>query len=115
MLTDTALLKTNTASCGQSRFREFRVAHACFSNFRGKLGLQSLNLPGQVPNTEEAACVDRAALIHVISTHVRQARCREIDSRAGHHPMLDSNVFEMMILNLGCGFNFDHSPALVFA
>ena len=46
---------------------------------------------------------------------MRQARCREIDSRAGHHPVLDRNVFEMMILNLGCGFNFDQSPALVFA
>jgi hypothetical protein len=46
---------------------------------------------------------------------MRQARRREIDSRAGHHPVLDRNVVEMMILNLGCGFNFDQSPALVFA
>ena len=29
--------------------------------------------------------------------------------------MLDRNVFEMMILNVGRGFNFDQSPALVFA
>ena len=70
---------------------------------------------GQVPNPEEAACVDGATLIHVISTHMRQARCREIDSRAGHHPVLYRNVFEMLILNVGCGFNFDQSPALVFA
>ena len=29
--------------------------------------------------------------------------------------MLDRNVVEMMILNVGCGFNLDQPPALVFA
>ena len=53
---------------------------------------------GQVPNPEGAACVDSAALITVISTHMRQRRCREIDSRAGHHPVLYRNVFEKMVL-----------------
>jgi hypothetical protein len=64
-----------------------------------KLWLQFLNLPGQVPDLEKAMRVDSAGLIHVISTHVRQARCREIDSRAGHHTVLYRNVFEMIVLN----------------
>jgi hypothetical protein len=42
---------------------------------------------------------------------MRQARCREIDSRAGHHPVLDRNVFEMMILYVGRGFHFDEPPS----
>jgi len=56
-----------------------------------------------------------STIVSIFPVHMRQARCREIDSRAGQHPVLDCNVFEMMILNLGCGFNFDQSPALVFA
>ena len=70
-------------------------------------------MPRQVPNLEEAACVDRAALIHVISTHVRQARCREIDSRAGHHPVLDRNVFEMVVFDIRARFDLDEPPASV--
>jgi hypothetical protein len=29
--------------------------------------------------------------------------------------VLDRHVFEVVILDLGCGFNFDQSPAFVFA
>ncbi len=80
-----------------------------------KLGLQSLNSPGQIPNPEEVMRIYGFAVVNVFPVHMREARCREIYSRAGHDPVLDRNVFEMMILNLGCGFDFDQSPALVFA
>jgi hypothetical protein len=80
-----------------------------------KLGLESLNLPGQVPDPEEAMCVYVSTIVNVFPVHMRQTRCRDIDSRTGDYPVLDRNVFEMMILNLGCGFNFDQSPTLVFA
>jgi hypothetical protein len=84
-----------------------------WAQLKRKLGLQSLNLPGQVPNPEEAACVDRAALIHVISTHVRQARCREIDSRTGHHAMLDRNVADMVVSNIRGRFDLNEPPSTV--
>src|ERR1700686_451879 len=80
-----------------------------------KLRLHALDSSGEVPDPEEAMCVYGSTIVNVFPAHMRQARCREIDSRTGHHAVLDRNVFEMMILNLGCGFNFDQSPALVFA
>src|SRR5271170_7967669 len=95
------------------------LRHREDSKFRAELsrnfGLQFLNLRGQVFDLEETVYVDGSALIDVIPVHVRQTRRRQIDSGAGHHPVLNRNVAEMMILNLGCGFHFDETPSTVFA
>jgi hypothetical protein len=78
-------------------------------------GLRSLDLPGQVLDPEEAVYVDAAAIMDVISAHVRQARCRQIDSGADHHPVLDRNVVEMVIFDIRGRFDLDQPPALVLA
>jgi hypothetical protein len=70
-------------------------------------------LSGHVPDAEEAACVDGAALVHVISIHVRQARCGEIDSGAAHHSVLDRNVVEVVVFNIRRRFDLNETPALV--
>jgi hypothetical protein len=36
--------------------------------------------------------IDGTALVNVLSIHMRQARCRQIDAGAGDDPMLDRNV-----------------------
>jgi hypothetical protein len=79
----------------------------------GKLGLQSLNLPGQVPDLEQTVYVNGAAIVHVFPVHVRQARCREIDSRAAHHTVLDRDVAHVVILYVGRGFHLDETPSTV--
>jgi hypothetical protein len=55
----------------------------------------------------------RAALINVFSVHMRQARRRQTNTGAADHPMLDRNVFDVMVFCVGCRFNFDQPPASV--
>jgi hypothetical protein len=44
---------------------------------------------------------------------MRQARFREIDSRAGHHSVLDRNVADMVVFNIRARFDLDEPPSTV--
>jgi len=76
-------------------------------------GLRSLDLADQVPDFEETVHVDGTALIDVFPVHVRQARCRQIGSGAGHHPVLDRNVAQMVVSSIRGRFDLDEPPALI--
>ena len=93
------------------------LRHGEDSEFRPKLGrnfgLRSLDLAGQVPDSEETVHIDGPALVEVFPIHVRQTRCRQIDSGADHHPVLNRNVVQMVVSSIRGRFDLDEPPALI--
>ena len=79
----------------------------------GKLGLLSLDLPGQVFDAEETVYVDGIAIVNVFPVHMRQARGSHIYARAPEDAILDTNVIFVLRLDVGGRFDFDEAPAPV--
>src|SRR5208283_2175743 len=92
-------------------FEDTKLSAKLTRDFR----LQALDLAGQVPNPEETVHIDGAARIDVFPAHMRQARCRQIDSGASHHPVLDRNVVQMVVSSIRGRFDLDEPPTSVLA
>ena len=81
------------------------------SKLERQLRLQLLNSPCEVAYAEESSRVDLAALIDVIPVNVPQACGRQIDSAARNYSILDSDILNVVILQITGGLNLDQTPA----
>ena len=78
-----------------------------------QLRLQPLDSPRQVSDAEESPRVDVAARINIIPVDVRQTADATSSPAARNDTILDRDVFEVLILHVGGGLDFDQTPAPV--
>ena len=62
---------------------------------------------------EEPPDIDGAALIHIVSIDVSEARGSQVQPRARDHSVLNRHVIKMLLFEVGGGLDLDQTPSAV--